>query len=298
MIFFTEAVQYLITGLLVGGVYALMSIGLALIFGVMRVMNFAQGDFLMLGMYVTYYFAAAGGVDPLLGSLLAAPLFFLVGVVVYRTLLVRLRKGRDPQREMDAQLIVTLGLSLLISNAALMTLSPTPRGLPSSYATTPFLVGPLLINQARSYAFLLAIILSVLVYAFLTRTDLGKAIRAATDDAEAAAYQGINVSRMHQVAFGIGIALAGTAGGLVATYHPITPTVGMDFIVLMFVAVVLGGLGSVFGAFLGGLLIGVVQSLTLLFFPLQLQNIAIFAVLLLTLYLKPRGLFGQRVREV
>src|SRR5207245_1463568 len=202
----SDLAQYVVTGLLVGGVYALMSIGLALIFGVMRVVNFAQGDFMMLGMYLTYFLAVVSGVDPLLGALLTIPPFFLVGVV----------------------------------------------------------------------------------YGFLTRTDLGKALRAAADDPEAAGYQGIDVRAMHGLAFGVGIALVAAAGGLLATYHPIEPTVAVNFIVLMFVAVVLGGLGSIPGAFAGGLVIGIVQSLTLLVLPFQLQNVGVFIAFLLVLYLRDR----------
>jgi branched-chain amino acid transport system permease protein len=294
----SELVQYVVTGLLVGGVYALMSIGLALIFGVMRVVNFAQGDFMMLGMYVTYFLATGYGVDPLVGALLIVPPFFLLGVLVHRVLLVRVTGGGDPQREMDAQLILTLGLSLIITNATTMILSPMPRGIQTAYATRAFAVGPILMNQARSYAFLMALLLALLVYAFLTRTDLGKALRAAADDPEAAEYQGISVRTMHGLAFGIGIALVAAAGGLLATYHPIEPTVAVNFIVLMFVAVVLGGLGSIPGAFAGGLLIGLVQSLTLLVLPFQLQNVGVFVAFLLVLYLRPQGLLGQRLRAI
>jgi len=294
----SDLAQYVVTGLLVGGVYALMSIGLALIFGVMRVVNFAQGDFMMLGMYLTYFLAVVSGVDPLLGALLTIPPFFLVGVGVHRALLVRVTGGGDPQRLMDAQLILTLGLSLIITNGTTMLLTPMPRGIKTAYATQAFAVGPVLLNQARAYAFLLALVLAGVVYVFLTRTDLGKALRAAADDPEAAGYQGIDVRAMHGLAFGVGIALVAAAGGLLATYHPIEPTVAVNFIVLMFVAVVLGGLGSIPGAFAGGLLIGLVQSLTLLVLPFQLQNVGVFITFLLVLYLRPQGLFGQRLRAV
>jgi branched-chain amino acid transport system permease protein len=292
-----ELVQYVVTGLLVGGVYALMSIGLALIFGVMRVVNFAQGDFMMLGMYLTYYFAVGHAIDPLLGALIALPPFFLLGLVLHRVLLVHVT-GRGGQREMDAQLILTLGLSLIITNAVTMILSPTPRGIRTAYATQAFAVGPILVNQARTYAFGMAILLALGVYLLLTRTDLGKALRAAADDPQAAGYQGIDVKRMHGIAFGIGIALVAAAGGLLATYYPIEPNVAVNFIVLMFVAVVLGGLGSIPGAFVGGIVIGLVQNLTLLVLPFQLQNTGVFIAFLLVLYLRPQGLFGQRVRAV
>jgi branched-chain amino acid transport system permease protein len=294
----SEVTQYVVTGLLVGGVYALMSIGLALIFGVMRVVNFAQGDFMMLGMYLTYYYAVVLGIDPLLGALLTIPPFFLVGVLVHKAFLARVTGGGDPAREMDAQLILTLGLSLIITNATTMILSPTPRGIRTSYATQAFAVGPLLLNEARAYAFLMALLVAAAVYAFLTRTDLGRALRASADDPEAASYQGINVRAMHAVAFGVGIALVAVAGGLLATYYPIEPNVAVNFIVLMFVAVVLGGLGSIPGAFVGGIVIGLVQSLTLLVLPLQLQNVGVFVAFLLVLYVRPLGLFGRRARTV
>ena len=274
-----------------------MSIGLALIFGVMRVVNFAQGDFMMLGMYLTYFYAVSGRVDPLLGALLSIPPFFALGWLVHRGLLARVTGG-DPARQHDAQLIVTLGLSLVITNATTMVLTPTPRGIPTAYATQAFALGPVLLNQARSYAFAMALVLAVAVYALLTRTDIGKALRAAADDPEAAGYQGIDVRAMHALAFGIGIALVAAAGGLLATYYPIEPTVAGNFIVLMFVAVVLGGLGSIPGAFVGGLVIGLVQSLTLLVLPFQLQNTGVFIVFLLVLYLRPQGLFGRRLRTV
>jgi branched-chain amino acid transport system permease protein len=294
----SELAQYVVTGLLVGGVYALMSIGLALIFGIMRVVNFAQGDFMMLGMYLTFYYAVALGIDPLLGALLSIPPFFVLGLLVHRAFLARVTGGGDPNREMDAQLILTLGLSLVITNATTMILSPMPRSINAPYASKAFAVGPLLLNQARTYSFATALLLAAAVYVFLTRTDLGKALRAAADDPEAAGYQGIDVRTMHGVAFGIGIALVAAAGGLLASYHPIEPNVAVNFIVLMFVAVVLGGLGSIPGAFVGGIVIGLVQSLTLLLLPLQLQNVGVFVAFLVVLYVRPQGLFGRRARSV
>ncbi len=285
--------QNVITGLLVGGVYALMSIGLALIFGVMRVVNFAQADFMMLGMYLTYYFYIAAGINPLLGALVTIPPFYLLGYLTHRSLLVRVTGGGDPHRQMDAQLILTLGLSLIITNAVTMILSPMPRGIKTAYATEAFAFGGMLLNEARSYTFIMACLLAAATFLFLQRTDLGKALRAAADDPEAAAYMGISVPRMHGTAFAIGIALVAAAGGLLATYHPIEPTVAVNFIILMFVAVVLGGLGSIPGAFLGGLLIGLVQSLTLLVLPFQLQNVSVFIAFLLVLYLRPQGLLGR-----
>src|SRR6267143_3846300 len=213
--------QALAAGLLVGGIYGLMCVGLGIIFGVMRVVNFAHGDFMMLGMYLTYFYAVSGHVDPLLGAILTLPPFFLLGVLVHRLVLGRVTGGGDPARQQDAQLIVTLGLSLVITNATTMILTPTPRGIRTAYATQAFALGPVLLNQARSYAFAMALVLAAAVYVFLTRTDAGRALRAAADDPEAASYQGIDVRAMHGLAFGVGIALVAAAGGLLATYYPI-----------------------------------------------------------------------------
>ncbi len=289
--------QYLITGLLIGGVYALMSVGLALIFGIMKVVNFAQGDFMMLGMFLTYFLHAFFGVHPLLGALLTIPPMYLFGLLVHRTLLVHVSGGSTAQ-EMDAQLILTLGLSLILTNGVTMMLGPTPRGIVTPLSTEAFRLGPLFLNQARTYAFGMALLVAFGVYLFLQHTDHGKALRAAADQPEAAVYMGISVAQMHRVAFGLGIALAAVAGGLLATFWPIEPTVGLNFIVLMFVAVVLGGLGSIPGGFVGGLVIGMVQSLSQLVLPLQLQNVSVFVAFLLLLYLRPQGLFGRRGRTV
>jgi branched-chain amino acid transport system permease protein len=237
-------------------------------------------------------------VDPLLGALATLPPFFVLGLLVHRAFLARVTGGGDPNREMDAQLILTLGLSLVITNATTMILSPMPRGINAPYASRAFAVGPLLLNQARAYAFLMALLLAGATYLLLSRTDLGRALRAAADDPEAAGYQGIDVRAMHGLAFGTGVALVAAAGGLLATYYPIEPNVAVNFIVLMFVAVVLGGLGSIPGAFVGGIVIGLVQSLTLLVLPFQLQNTGVFIAFLLVLYLRPQGLFGRRLRTV
>lgn len=290
-------IQYLITGLLIGGVYALMSVGLALIFGIMKVVNFAQGDFMMLGMFLTYFLYAVVGVHPLLGALLVMLPLYLLGMLVHRGLMVHV-SGRGTTQEMDAQLILTLGLSLILTNGMTLLFGPTPRGIVTPLATEAFRLGPFFLNQARTYAFVLALIVAFGVYLFLQHTDVGKALRAAADEPEAAVYMGISVARMHRVAFGLGIALAAVAGGLLATFWPIEPNVGLNFIVLMFVAVVLGGLGSIPGGFFGGLVIGMVQSLSQLVLPLQLQNVGVFVTFLLILYLRPQGLFGRHGRTI
>lgn len=296
--------QTAITGLLVGGVYALLSVGLALIFGVMKVINFAQGDFMMLGMYIvfllTMVFASVTGLAarasspvlvPLVGALLAGVFFYFVAALLHRGLLGWVAGARRASQ--DAQLLLTLGLSLVIQNGVLIVVGPTPRSVTTPLMASAWDVGPFFINQAQGVAFILAIVATACLYYFLTHTQVGMSLRAAADLPLAATYVGIDVRRAHQVAFAVGIALTALAGGLVALNRPIHPYIGTEFVVIMFVAVVLGGLGSIAGAFLGGLAIGLVQQLSTLVVPFQLQNVSIFVLFLLVLYLRPRGLLGR-----
>lgn len=283
------------TGFLLGGVYALMSVGLALIFGIMKVANLAQGAFMMLGMYFTYFLYTSYGVPPLLGALLTIPPFYMLGIVVHRLLFVHVS---GQAQAMEAQLMLTLGLSLIITNGVTMLLGPTPRSMVTPLATEAWHVHGLWLNQARTYAFAVALLVALGVYLFLQRTALGKALRAAADEPETALYMGIHVRRMHTIAFGLGTAITAVAGGLLATFWPIAPNVAGHFVILMCVAMVMGGLGSIPGAVVGGLLIGMVQSLSSLIVPLQLQNVGVLVALLLLLSLRPQGLFGRRGRTV
>lgn len=296
----TSVLQTLLAGLLVGGVYALVSIGLSLIMGVMKVINFAQGEFMMLGMYFTFFALGAGGVSafagssvgPVLAALLAGPALYLVAILVYRVVLSRVSGiGRGGQ---DAQLLVTLGLSLILQNLALMAFGPTAYTVHSPLSAGAWHVGSLVINQALAIAFCTAMVLTAGFYTFMSRFPMGKMMRAAADIPEAAIYMGINPRKAHERAFGIGIALTGIAGGLVATYYPFGPYVGLNFVVIMFVSVVLGGLGSTIGAFFGGLIVGIVQQLWTLVMPIELQDVGVFALFLAILFLRPQGLFGRK----
>lgn len=290
--------QQLIAGLLLGGVLALLSTGLALIFGVMRVVNFAQGDFVMLGMYFVFFAYSAVALPPELLAVVALPLFALIGFVLHRALIGRVTGGASAAQRggQDAQLILTLGLSLVLQNGALMVFGSEPDVLRTPRSDDAWQLGGVVINQARAIGFVMAVVLGVALFFYMQRTLRGRRLRAAADDPEAAVYVGVDVSRSHAEAFAIGIGLAATGGGILATYYPIQPFVAYDFIVLMFAAVVLGGMGSVLGAFVGGLVIGIVQGLSQLVLPLQLQYVTVFVVFLTILYLRPQGLFGRAVR--
>lgn len=278
-------------GVLLGGVYALLAAGLTLIFGVMRVINFAQAEFMMLGMFSMFGLSTALGVDPFLLAIPVGIALALLGMAFAHGMLERVPRG-----DQNAQLILTLGVSIVIQNLTLIVIDPTPRAVVRSYTNAYWTPGGLFINEARLYACLVSLVIMAGLYLFLARTWTGRAMRATADDPSAASGVGINVRNTHVVAFMVGTGLAGIAGTLLATFHPITPFIGADFIVIMFLAVVLGGLGSVAGATLGAFVVGVVQSLSGLILPLQLQNVVLFVVFVVILLVRPQGLFGLRQR--
>ena len=289
--------QVLVTGLLIGGVLALLSSGLTLIFGVMRVVNFAQGEFVMLGMYLTLflvYLLKPGYPQALFPLVFVA--FLIFGAALY-WLTIRFVTGHGfaGGRGHDAQLILTLGISLVLQNGALMFLGSRPHLLDTSFAGA-WSAGGVLFNKPRTIGFVVAMLAVAGLVWFLQHTRTGRMLRATAEDAEAAVYMGIDVRKAHALAFSVGTALAGIGGTILATFYPVQPYVGEDFIVLMFVAVVLGGLGSITGALVGGLLIGLTQAVTPALMPLELQNLGVFLLFLLVLYFRPQGVFGKAGR--
>ena len=303
--------QALVAGVLSGSIYGLMCVGLGLIFGIMRVINFAQGEFLMLGMYFTLYavtglgFAALCGpyAGPFVAAILAGPVVFVGGYLLHRYLVSRVTGVRAVGAEGDghyAQLILTLGVSLVLQNGSLILFGSTPQSVRTPLSASAWEIGlPLgeysavFVNKARAVAFLISIVATVALYWFIGRSRLGKALRAAADNPDAATYMGIDVDGAHRMAFGIGVGVTVVAGGLVATYYPFQPYVGLEFVIIMYAGVVLGGMGSTLGAFWGGMTIGLVQQLSSLAFSVQLQNVAIFVVFLLIVLLRPQGLYGR-----
>ena len=310
-LFVEQFLQALTAGLLVGCIYGLMCVGLGLIFGVMRVINFAQGDFMMLGMYFAFY--ALGGlglmallgplVAPFVGAVLAGPALFAGGWLLHRLLIARVTGSRVAGAEGDghyAQLILTLGVALVLENGGLILFGSTPQSIRTPLSSSAWEI-PLLyddfsavfVNKARGIACVIALAVGAGLYWLVSRSSLGKSLRAAADNPEAATYMGVDVDRAHRIAFGIGAGVTAIAGGLVATYYPFQPYVGLEFVIIMYAGVVLGGMGSILGAFWGGMTIGLVQQLSTLVLPQQLQNAAIFAVFLLVVLIRPQGLFGR-----
>ncbi|MFY9769832.1 MAG: branched-chain amino acid ABC transporter permease, partial [Xanthobacteraceae bacterium] len=283
--------QAVINGLLIGGIYALVSIGVTLIFGVVKIVNFAQGEFVMIGMYISFFLASGFGVDPLLSLLISMPTLFAIGVLLQHFLIRRvLGLGDMPQ------IFLTFALSLLLMNVALLLFTANYRTVQTAYSELSFHIGPLYFAVAKLIAFAIAMLLSAVLYLFLHGTDIGKAMRAAAQNREVAMLMGINPDRVFCIAVGVALALAGACGSLLMPFYPAYPLVGQVFVLMAFVAVVLGTLGNITGALIASLMMGVAESLGVQFVGADSGLIVVFVMLLLTLALRPNGLFGGWAR--
>jgi branched-chain amino acid transport system permease protein len=283
----TTIAQAVVNGLLIGGIYALVSIGVTLIFGVVKIVNFAHGEFVMLGMYISFFLATYLGIDPLLSLIVSMPALFAVGLLVQHFLIRRvLGLGDMPQ------IFLTFALSVLLVNVSLMLFSANYRTVQTPYSEAVIHLGSLYISVAKLIAFAVAMGLSLALWVFLRATDLGKAMRAAAQNRDVAMLMGINPDRVFGVAVGLALALAGAAGSLLMPFYPAYPLVGQVFVLMAFVAVVLGTLGNVVGALIASLMMGVAESLGIQFVGADSGLIVVFLMLLLVLALKPNGLFG------
>lgn len=279
--------QALLSGLLQGGIYALVSVGLTLIFGVMRIINFAHGSLMMLGMYTSYWLFVLWGVDPYLSIVASAALLFVVGAVIEAVLVTPVLDA--PEHD---QLLLTLGIALVIENLALFLWTPNPRTVTVAYLVHAPMVGGVMVSPPRVIAFSVSIALTAALYLVLRRTDLGKAIRAASQDREGALTVGINLRRLYATAFGIGCACVGAAGSLVAPFYPIEPYVGGVFVITAFVVVVLGGMGSYAGALVAALIVGLAESVAAVFIPAAMKQVVIYSIFVVALLFRPQGLLG------
>jgi branched-chain amino acid transport system permease protein len=285
----TLVLQGVVSGLLFGGVYSLMAVGLTLIFGVMRVVNFAHGDMMVWGMYLAYVLAARAGVDPYVSFLVCAAALFALGLGVQRGLVDRIV---DAPHEM--QILLMLGVALVLENVALLAFGPEPTRVRSSLASATLWLGPVFVDVARLVTFLVAVALTTALWAFLFRTDLGRTIRAAADNTYGALVIGTDVRRVYAVAFGVGAACVGAAGALVSPILPFQPPTGLSLSVASFNIVIIGGMGSLLGAFVGGLLVSLAESLGAVFLKPSLRELFSFSLLIVILLFRPAGLFGRR----
>lgn len=281
--------QSMVSGLLIGGVYSLVAMGLTLIFGVLGIINFAHGALMAMGMYITHFAFQYFGLDPFLSLGLTIPILFLVGAGLQRFIIRRVTGAAEHN-----QLLLTLGLALFLENAYLALFSADPRSVQAAYSGSRFLIGDTVISLPRVYAFAAGLALGALLYVLLTRTDLGKSIRAAAQEREGAALVGVNVQRINGIAFGLGTAAAGAAGSVIMPFFTVTPTTGETFNITAFVVVVLGGMGNVLGAMLGGLIIGLTEALGAVFLPGSSKQLAVFFIFIMVLLFRPSGLFGSK----
>lgn len=303
--------QAIASGLFIGAIYGLMCVGLAMIFGIMRVINFAQGDFMMLGMYAAYFVFAVFGAQAVFGSVLgpyvsvvvATPVLFAFGYVIHKLLIRQVTGIRTAQMEAEghyAQLVLTLGIALVLQNGAMILFGSELISVRTPLANQAWMIGPLwdnavaiFLNKARVVAAIISVAVILVLWLVISRSRLGKSLRAAADNPEASTYMGIDVDHAHRIAFALGTAITAAAGGLLATNYPFQPFVGLEYVIIMYAGVVLGGIGSVLGAFWGGMAIGLVQQLSILVLPTQLQNATIFVFFLLIVISRPQGFFGR-----
>jgi branched-chain amino acid transport system permease protein len=281
--------QAIISGLLVGGVYSLISLGLTLVYGVMGIINFAHCDLMMFAMYGTYWMFTLWGIDPFVSIIFTVPILFLIGVTLQKLLVNRVLDAPHMN-----QLFLMLGLVLITENLALLMWKANARAVITSYSTSTIKLNEVFIGVPQLLSFFVAVAFAALLYLFISRTKIGRAMRATAQNKMLSSASGVNVSRMYILAFGIGAACVGVAGSLLSTYFYVTPTVGATFTPIVFSAVVLGGLGSFTGAFLGGLILGLAQSLGSLFISSYFGPIAALVVFIIILIFKPNGLLGKR----
>jgi branched-chain amino acid transport system permease protein len=272
-----------------GAVYGLVALGLTLVYGVLHIINFAHGALLTLAMYAAFVAHGAFGLDPYVAMIPLAGLFFVLGYFVQRLVIGPASRGDDSN-----MLLVTLGLSIIIENAMLAIFRSDTMTIRVPYAMSMVELGDVLLSLPRLIGFGVTLLVALLLFVLMTRTDTGRAIRAVAKERTGAALVGIDVAHIYAVTFGIGTACLAIAACLLLPSFYVSPRVGNAFVLVAFTIVVLGGMGSVTGALLGGLFIGVVESLSGLYFGDSLGQIGIFLIFILVLLLRPTGLFGAR----
>jgi branched-chain amino acid transport system permease protein len=280
--------QGLLDGVLLGGVYAVVAIGLTLLLGVVDIVNFAHGAFVMAGAYVAYVLYTDAGIDPYVGLIVVTIGFFLVGVVYYAGMLRRL-----VGQSLLSQSLLTIGVSLILVNGALAKFGPETAVASLPYSLSTIHIGGLTMTVTRLVGFGVAVLTTLLLYLLLWRTDFGVQVRASAVDRVTAELMGINSRRVQALATGLSVACAGIGGVVLFPILYVAPTTADQFIFLAFLIVALGGLGSFWGALLGGLLIGVVQSLGSTYFDGSIANMMIFVIFVLVVIVRPNGLFGK-----
>jgi branched-chain amino acid transport system permease protein len=285
----TLALQLILQGILLGGIYGLIAIGLSLIFGVMGVINFAHGQMMVMAMYVSYWIFVLLGIDPYLSLIIVAAVIFLLGYGIQSTVVNRILDYPEA-----IQVLPLVSMGLILENLALLLWGPDHRSPQTALSLEALWIGPVMIDVSRLIAFLLAIFITVLIFIFLKKTNIGKCIRAASDNRTGAILVGLNVNRIYNTSFALGAATTAAAGVLLLPIMPISPYMGHDFTLIAFIVVILGGMGNLMGALVGGLILGVAESASTLFLPATLKHVVSFSILIIIMLFRPQGIFGGK----
>jgi branched-chain amino acid transport system permease protein len=284
-----------LNGILVGAMLGGIALGLSLIFGVLRIINFAHGSFLMLAMYTSFWLQKLAGIDPYVSVLVAAPLMFALGYLVQAVIIGPLiRRESALVVEPVSALLLTAGVYILIDNLVLMAFGPNVRSTTSAISLTSFMVAGFPLNTFRIVAAVASLAMAGGVSLWLARTDTGRAIRATAQNRDAAALSGIDVPHIYNLTFGLGCAMVGVMGCLIAPFIPITPHVGLSFGIKSFIVVVLGGIGSIAGSLVGGIVIGLFESVASQFVTTPSASIFSLLLFILILLVRPQGLMGKK----
>lgn len=284
-----------INGILMGSIYGLAALGLTLIFGVLKVINFAHGSLLMVGMYAAYWAVLLTGVHPYLALVFVLPLMFAFGYLLQAVVIQPIFKAEREVREPITVIIVTTGVWYILDNLALLVFGPQYRNIQDNPLRGKMIeAGEMLISVPKLWGFCAALATAALIWLFLQKTRMGRAVRATSLDRDAASLQGINPYKIYNIAFGLGTAVAGVAGVALVPFYNVFPTVGVLFDIKCFIIVVLGGLGSIGGALLGGMIIGVIESVGPQFMTATWTEAIVYGLFLGFLFLRPSGLFGVK----
>lgn len=287
-----EFAQFMTYGIINGSTYGLVAIGLALIMGIMGIFNIAQGSLAMIAAYGSFFLFRYAGLDPFLSLVLTIPALFIIGVFLYRTMFSLMSKF-SPYQKLRNSLLVSFGLVLILENAATMLWTANERTVTMTYSGKVVALGALRIPYIGLGTIALAIVVIFGLHLFLTRTTFGKSIWAIAQDEDSAALMGINVQRTTLISFGLGVALAAVAGAVIC-FHTVSPTIGLDWTNKALILVVLAGVGSINGIFFAGLMLGIVEALSVYFVGVHYTGVAGLVIFVLVLMFRPQGLFGKR----
>jgi len=281
--------QSIINGVLIGCIYALVAIGIALQFGVMKIINFAHGDFVMLAMYATFWIAIICGIEGALTSIVTIPLFFILGVLIYKVIMDRVMDAPA-----DAQVGVTIGLYICLRNLALAFWKADPRALPYTALSGTMSFGLFVVPLSRFISAVVSIVALITLHLFLTKTYLGITLRATGDDMSAASLMSVNIKKVFAFSFGLGAATTALAAAFLMTFQQVNPLSGLLYGLLSWCVIAMGGLGGVSGVLFSGLIIGIAEAVGTVLWEPRAREIIIYGLFILILWFKPRGIFGKR----